>query len=224
MDDLNVAIGQRIKNRRVEKHLSQEELAKLCNLSQGIIGKIETGERKIQNYQLISIANVLETDCHWILTGVEAKNSSINQLTCLSDSSIEFLNKLTGKGEIQFRTEYDGYNETEKDEVNQMDIGFFGDVKIEAEWSSVLIKIINYLLSNQNGWELLSLLYKYCSVDYHHAFFEDTPMRWLNEIRFVSFEEPVTHISIPVELMRFSLFKAIENKIDEIRDEIRKGK
>ena len=40
-------LGKKIKNFRLEKRLSQEKLAELCNLSTSYISYIETGKKKI---------------------------------------------------------------------------------------------------------------------------------------------------------------------------------
>lgn len=53
-------LGKKIKNFRLEKRLSQEKLAELCDLSTSYISYIETGKRKINFAQLEKIAQILE--------------------------------------------------------------------------------------------------------------------------------------------------------------------
>lgn len=53
-------LGKKIKGFRLEKGLSQEQLAELCDLSTAYISLIETGKRKINFSQLEKIAQTLE--------------------------------------------------------------------------------------------------------------------------------------------------------------------
>ena len=56
-----LALGTRIKNKRLEKNLTQEQLAEKVDLSAVYIGQIERGERKMTIQTLVKLANVLET-------------------------------------------------------------------------------------------------------------------------------------------------------------------
>ena len=53
-------LGQKIKQFRLTKGLSQEELAEKCNLSTSYISYIETGKKKINFSQLEKISNELK--------------------------------------------------------------------------------------------------------------------------------------------------------------------
>lgn len=53
-------LGKKIKKFRLQKGLSQEQLAELCDLSTAYISLIETGKRKINFSQLEKIAHTLE--------------------------------------------------------------------------------------------------------------------------------------------------------------------
>lgn len=53
-------LGKKIKEFRLEKGLSQEQLAELCDLSTAYISLIETGKRKINFSQLEKITKTLE--------------------------------------------------------------------------------------------------------------------------------------------------------------------
>ncbi len=53
-------LGKKIKNFRLEKRLSQEKLAELCNLSTSYISYIETGKKKINFSKLEKLAQILE--------------------------------------------------------------------------------------------------------------------------------------------------------------------
>ncbi|MGH1542156.1 MAG: helix-turn-helix domain-containing protein [Arenicella sp.] len=68
-------IGQRIRNARISKELSQVDLAKMVHASQQTIQFIEDGTTKKSKY-LPEIANVLGVSYDWLVTG---KESSIPQ-------------------------------------------------------------------------------------------------------------------------------------------------
>ena len=54
-------IGQRIKNARLDKNLTQEKLAEKLNVSQTVVSKIETCERRIDVIELIDICGAINT-------------------------------------------------------------------------------------------------------------------------------------------------------------------
>lgn len=61
-------ISDRLRQARLAKELSQEELAKLAGVTQGTIANIENGHRK-QPRGLLSIARALGIDPTYLLTG-----------------------------------------------------------------------------------------------------------------------------------------------------------
>ena len=92
--EIDEAIGKRIAEKRKEKRMSQEELATLVNSSQGLIAKIETGNRKIQVDLLLKISDALDVDCDYLLRGVSTKRLSIAEGTGLSEEAIREIEKL----------------------------------------------------------------------------------------------------------------------------------
>lgn len=66
------AIGARIKQRRKELRLTQEQLADLANLTQAAIAKIERGGA---TRHIADIAKALGVDTNWLAFGQEADNT-----------------------------------------------------------------------------------------------------------------------------------------------------
>lgn len=77
-----LALGTRIKNKRLEKNLTQEQLAEKVDLSAVYIGQIERGERKMTIQTLVKLANVLETSTEELLSdSTEGNlNAKLNEL------------------------------------------------------------------------------------------------------------------------------------------------
>lgn len=59
MSDLSKVIGQRIRNYRTEKKLSQENLAELCGCHPTYIGQVERGEKNATLESIEKIASAL---------------------------------------------------------------------------------------------------------------------------------------------------------------------
>lgn len=77
-----LALGARIKNKRLEKNLTQEQLAEKVDLSAVYIGQIERGERKMTIQTLVKLANVLETSIEELLSDSTKGNlnAKLNEL------------------------------------------------------------------------------------------------------------------------------------------------
>lgn len=71
-------IGERIKNRRKELKLTQEELATNLNLSTFYLSKIENGHASATLDTLAIIANYLDLDLSFVITGTNKLNRAYN--------------------------------------------------------------------------------------------------------------------------------------------------
>jgi len=86
-------IGDRIRELRKSKNLTQDDLAVLMNSSRVQINQWETGAREISASRIIEFASALDTSCDFLLRGVTSdKVDSFNQtgldlhsLTAFSD-------------------------------------------------------------------------------------------------------------------------------------------
>lgn len=60
MSEISKKIGQLIRKYRVEKNITQENLALLCGIDRSYLGRIERGEVNISIEKLYEIANTLK--------------------------------------------------------------------------------------------------------------------------------------------------------------------
>lgn len=79
-EERNIEIAQRIKERRIEKNLSQKELSILSHITESRISQIETMHSTLTPANAEKLANALETSIEWLLEGNEKyKNHPVNQ-------------------------------------------------------------------------------------------------------------------------------------------------
>lgn len=98
-----MSIGDRIKSRRIELNMSQDELAKkLGYKSRSSINKIEKDGRNLPQDKIKALANILYTTPAYIMGWTEEKNKLLNELTKqYGEQSLELLilfDKLNDEG------------------------------------------------------------------------------------------------------------------------------
>ena len=71
-----LALGIRIKNKRLSKNFTQEQLAEKVELSAVYIGQIERGERKMTIETLVKLANALDSSIEELLSDSTHKNKN----------------------------------------------------------------------------------------------------------------------------------------------------
>lgn len=69
-----VKLGQAIRQVRLEKGISQEELAALCNLHRTYVGGVERGDRNIGVINLVKIAAALEVSSSYLLSNIKPED------------------------------------------------------------------------------------------------------------------------------------------------------
>lgn len=101
MQKENVTIQQKIGNRiallRLEKNLTQKELAKELQISREKLAKMETGEKDFKTKDIIKICDFFSCDCDYLMRGVKCKSGYLEDelgLSAKSVSQIMYLNKL----------------------------------------------------------------------------------------------------------------------------------
>lgn len=92
-----ISLGIRIKRKRLEMNLTQENLAELSKISTPYMGQIERGEKGISLENFVNIANALECSTDELLRdnmeeNVNARISEIQQI--IKDISPNELEKL----------------------------------------------------------------------------------------------------------------------------------
>ena len=75
---LAVEIGQRIRNYRLQKKLSQEELAELCGLHPTYIGQVERGEKNATIESINKISTGLEISLNTLFENIESSGNTKN--------------------------------------------------------------------------------------------------------------------------------------------------
>lgn len=63
-----VCFGNRVRELRKQKGLSQEALALLCDLDRSYIGGVERGERNVSLINIHKISNALNIDTYMLFT------------------------------------------------------------------------------------------------------------------------------------------------------------
>ena len=91
---VRIDTSERIKDLRVEKHLTLEQLAELTELSSSAIGKYESGDYKdISAFAVAKLADKLEVSTDYLLCRTENKNHPNTELDALhlSDAAVDVL-------------------------------------------------------------------------------------------------------------------------------------
>lgn len=71
-------LGSKIKTRRLELRMTQENLAEKVGISVNFMGQIERGDRKLSLETLISISNCLNLSIDYLLSdSISIKNDNI---------------------------------------------------------------------------------------------------------------------------------------------------
>ena len=74
------ALGKRIKNKRIEKGFTQEQLGELCALSAAHIGHIERGTRILSVDVLFRISQALDTSIDWLVIDSVENKHMLNEI------------------------------------------------------------------------------------------------------------------------------------------------
>lgn len=89
----HAAMGERIKARRKELHLTQEQLAEACSISTSFLGHIERGTRIASLETLYSLCRALNVSADYLIglqteTALKAITSDLTQEEIKAGSSL----------------------------------------------------------------------------------------------------------------------------------------
>ena len=76
MEIIMKSIGERIRDRRKELHLTQNDIKSACGISSGALSEIESGNRTPSVVIFHALANVLECSMDWLATGESSKTEN----------------------------------------------------------------------------------------------------------------------------------------------------
>ena len=76
MSSLSIEIGQRLRNYRLQKKLSQEELAERCGLHPTYIGQVERGEKNATIESISKITAGLGIPLYTLFENIETSSQS----------------------------------------------------------------------------------------------------------------------------------------------------
>lgn len=97
-----LAVFSRTLNRLMEeKQISQEDMSRDLNISTGVLSNYRNGKSEPGLTKLISMAEYLGVDCHYLMTGVSSANRTLAADTGLSESAIEFLKLVNRNGDAE---------------------------------------------------------------------------------------------------------------------------
>lgn len=100
-------LGDKVKNLRKQKKLTQQELAKIVGLSQSTIGMIESNRQGASKETLIKLAKALDTTVDYLLSEEDASQK---------EAPIEKINKAVKKSKIEtIAAHFEGEDFTDED-------------------------------------------------------------------------------------------------------------
>ena len=94
-----IGFGQRLKARREEVHMTQEELAKHLGYTKSFISRVEKGEHEMPQIKVLMAADILQTTTAYLM----GWNRDMNTRTGLNDEErqlIAYYNALSREGQI----------------------------------------------------------------------------------------------------------------------------
>ena len=66
------SIGERLKKRRLELHLTQTDIYEKCGITSGVLSRIENGKNVPSVIAFYKLSQILECDMNWLLTGISS--------------------------------------------------------------------------------------------------------------------------------------------------------
>lgn len=96
-----ISIGERIKMRRLELHLTQTDIFDQCGITSGALSKIENGKTAPSIIVFHKLSTVLQCDMNWLATG-ESANVQISTICKKEESLLNSFRKLSEDEQEEF--------------------------------------------------------------------------------------------------------------------------
>ena len=109
-----------------EKNIDQNSLAEQTKISASLISDYRHGKTMPTLTKIVELAQALEVDCHYLLTGVSTVNKTVNADLGLSDKSIQVLQFLNS------------HRDDPEDEVTHKQIIELLNLVLESSYSDVM--------------------------------------------------------------------------------------
>lgn len=95
METVLDTLGQRLKSKRLERHLKQQDLADAIGVKRAAVSQWESDETKPKGANLLKLCKKLNCDIEWIQTGIASKKEDLYEgLSASAVEAIETIAKL----------------------------------------------------------------------------------------------------------------------------------
>ena len=186
-----------ILNDLMEKNgIDQEKMSEDLGISEGSISNYRNGKSEPGLMNIIKIAEYLRVDCHYLMTGVSAKNKTINSDTGLTDdaiSALTALNRTKGEDGIEHRKIIDLINYVLGKTKPLID-RYNADPDGSAPVSNVFTNIMDYISPDSAELAYYDENNNRMTVSGNIAFIEknnDETVQTINEIKQVLFNKRI---------------------------------
>ncbi len=119
---MNKTLGDRIKEEREKKNLTQAQLGKLTNTSTGFLCDVENGKRGIEVNRLARIAKTLNVSIDYLFSGVDSGETNL-QSTLLDAYAQAALTGLLSNSSLITSISWDAYVNNTENKLQQTLIG-----------------------------------------------------------------------------------------------------
>lgn len=89
MSEISTKFGNRVRNYRINRNLSQEEFAELCGLHHTYIGQVERGEKNATIITIEKVAHALQVPISNLFEKIEDSNDNSKSYPLLAYNLIE---------------------------------------------------------------------------------------------------------------------------------------
>lgn len=98
---MDMQIGERIRMRRKELHITQTQIQKETGISSGNLSGIESGKSLPSATALVCLSEILNCSIDWILTGVSPKSEN-SYLTNVENELLNGFRELSKEDQEEF--------------------------------------------------------------------------------------------------------------------------